>query len=76
MNKDKRKREYKKGDLIFIIVYFIIYFLLVIIFLIMTPIRMDATYKEVILWDKLVWVLLYAIVVPIIYLFLRSKHQK
>ena len=68
--------ELGKGDLIFVIVYFLIYFLLLITFLIITPLSLESTYEELILWDKLLWVLLYAIVVPIIYLLIRSRYQK
>ena len=63
--------ELEKNDLIFVFIYFIIYFLLLIIFLIITPIRIESTYEELILWDKLLWILLYAIGVPIIYFLTR-----
>jgi hypothetical protein len=68
--------ELDKGDLIFVCVYFLIYFLLLIIFLIITPIKIESTYEELILWDKFLWILLYAIGGPIVYLLIRSIYQK
>ncbi|UCD12889.1 MAG: hypothetical protein JSW60_04805 [Thermoplasmatales archaeon] len=76
INKEKKVMKFGKGDLIFVIVYFLIYFLLLITLLIITPLNLDAPYEEIILWDKLSWVLLYTIGVPILYLLIRSSYKK
>lgn len=73
--KQKNVANYKIGDLLFVIFYFLVYFILLVIFLIVTPINLDANLKEIILWDKFVWILIYAIGVPITYLAVRNKYN-
>ena len=63
----------KKGDYVFVVVYLIILFSLLLV----TPATIvdessSGVEESWILWDTIVWVLLYAIVVPIIYFLIRK----
>ena len=68
--------KFGKGDIVFIVVYLIILFLL----LLMTPVTIVGGISSGIeesetLWDNIVWILLYVIVVPIIYFLIRLGYQ-
>jgi len=75
--KEKKKNmKFGKGDVVFLIVYLFLLFL----FLLITPIWI--TYDSInfveneFLWENALWILLYAILVPLIYFLLRWGYQR
>jgi cell division protein FtsW (lipid II flippase) len=63
----------RKGDYVFVIVYLIILFSLLFVTPATTVVESSSGVEESsILWGTIVWVLLYAIAVPIIYFLIRK----
>lgn len=63
----------RKGDYVFVVVYLIILLSLLLITPVIETGESSSGVEEfTILWDTIVWVLLYAIVVPIIYFLIRK----
>ena len=63
----------RKGDYVFVIVYLIILFSLLFVTPATTVFESSSGVEESsILWGTIVWVLLYAIAVPIIYFLIRK----
>ena len=63
----------RKGDYVFVVVYLIILFSLLFVTPATTVVENSSGVEESsILWGTIVWVLLYAIAVPIIYFLIRK----
>jgi hypothetical protein len=70
---EKNKKKFGKGDVVFVIIYIIILFL----FLMIIPVYISSSLGETeVLWDNIVWILIYTIVVPILYFLIRINLRR
>jgi hypothetical protein len=75
LEKEKKNRKFRIGDIVFLIIYVILLFLL----LLMVPIWESYGSIDVVNvfnWNNAILILLYAILAPLIYLLIRWGYQR
>lgn len=76
-NQEKKNMKIRKGDVVFLIIYLIILFLL----LLLTPVSSMSFgsigfFVNEFIWGNFLWILLYTISAPIIYILIKRRYQR